>query len=50
MKSCGVCPIYDQDSDTDNSAEEDTTHPKENDNLQAVKYAEPIEHIGDKVE
>ncbi|KAK0601780.1 hypothetical protein LWI29_027335 [Acer saccharum] len=58
VKSCGVCPIYYQDSDTDDSDEAGTSgsrfdeeemepHPKENENLQTVKYAEPIEHIGE---
>ncbi|KAK0602070.1 hypothetical protein LWI29_030047 [Acer saccharum] len=58
VKSCGVCPIYYKDSDADDSDEAGTSgsrfdeeemepHGKENENLQAVKYAEPIEHIGE---
>ncbi|KAI9187032.1 hypothetical protein LWI28_023578 [Acer negundo] len=60
VKSCGVCPIYFQDPDTDDSDEAGTSgsrfdeeemepHPKENENLQAVKYAEPIEHIEETI-
>ncbi|KAK4852839.1 hypothetical protein QYF36_027450 [Acer negundo] len=59
LKSCGVCPIYyNQQFVTDYSDETGTSGsrfyeeemeppPKENENLQTVKYAEPIEHIGE---
>ncbi|KAK0600901.1 hypothetical protein LWI29_019423 [Acer saccharum] len=53
LKSCGVWPISDTD-DRDEAGtsgsrfdEEMEPHPKENENLQTVKYAEPIEHIGE---
>ncbi|KAK0600967.1 hypothetical protein LWI29_020016 [Acer saccharum] len=58
VKSWVVCPIYYQDSDTVDSDEAGTSgsrfdeeemepHPKENENLQTVKYGEPIEHNGE---
>ncbi|TXG65978.1 hypothetical protein EZV62_007253 [Acer yangbiense] len=59
VKSCGVYPIYynqlfvTDDSDGAGTSgsrfceEEMEPAPKENENLQAVKYAEPIEHIGE---
>ncbi|KAK0596105.1 hypothetical protein LWI29_012883 [Acer saccharum] len=56
VKSCGVCPIYyHQEFVTDEAGtsgnrfdeEEMEPHPKEKENLQTVKYAAQIEHIGE---